>query len=102
MAHLNAVRVGLVLASVMGGFHLFWSILVALGWAQWIIDFVFWAHFIKPIYVIEHFEFVRALALLALTSGIGFVLGVLFALVWNGLHKVEDNRRMPGNGLVKS
>ena len=32
--HLDVAKTGLVLAAVVGGFHLGWSILVALGWAQ--------------------------------------------------------------------
>jgi hypothetical protein len=84
--HLNPFKVGVVLAVVTGGFHLCWSMLVALGWAQAFIDFVFWAHFIKPIYMIEPFEFARAIVLLLLTAAIGFVLGLVFGWVWNALH----------------
>jgi hypothetical protein len=44
-------------------------------------------HFIKPIYVIEPFEIAKAVILLVTTAGIGFVIGSVFALVWNALHK---------------
>ena len=84
---LNASKAGLVLATMVGAFHLGWSILVALGWAQPVSDFVFWMHFIKPFYVVEPFEFARALMLVAMTAGIGFLMGSIFALVWNRLHK---------------
>ena len=86
-ARMNVCKTGLVLGLVLGGFHLCWSILVALGWAQPVIDFVFWMHFIKPIYVIEPFEITRAAILIVVTAGIGFVIGSVFALVWNALHK---------------
>ena len=85
--HLDVAKTGLVLGAVVGGFHLGWSILVALGWAQPVIDFVFWLHFIKPIYAIEPFEVARAGMLVAMTAGMGFVMGSIFALVWNALHK---------------
>lgn len=88
--HLSVAKVALVLAAVTGGFHLCWAILVALGWAQPIIDFIFWAHFIKPIYVIEPFEIGRAVILLVLTSAVGFAIGAAFALIWNALHKARS------------
>jgi len=43
-------------------------------------------HFIKPIYVIEPFEIGRAVVLIILTAAAGFVIGLVFALIWNGLH----------------
>jgi hypothetical protein len=86
-AQMSVGKAGLVLAIVIGGWHLGWSVLVALGWAQPVIDFVFWMHFIKPVYVIEPFDITRAAILLVVTAGAGFVIGSLFALVWNALHK---------------
>ncbi len=86
-ARINVGKAGLVLGAVIGGWHLCWSILVALRLAQPVIDFVFWMHFIKPIYVIEPFEIVRAAILLIITAGVGFIIGSVFALIWNALHK---------------
>jgi hypothetical protein len=80
-------KTGFALATVMGGYHLCWSILVALGWAQAVIDFVLWAHFIKPIYVVEPFEVLRATILVAITVALGFLLGAGFAVVWNAWTK---------------
>ena len=84
---MNVRKTGLVVGFILGGWHLGWSILVALKWAQPVADFVFWMHFIKPIYVIEPFEIARAAILLVATAGIGFVVGSVFALIWNALHK---------------
>ena len=86
-AQINVGKTGLVLGLVLGGWHLCWSILVALGWAQPVIDFVFWIHFIKPIYVIEPFEIARAAILIVVTTGIGFVIGLVFASIWNAFHR---------------
>jgi hypothetical protein len=48
-----------VLGAMLGSWHLLWSLLVALGVAQPLIDFLFWIHFIKPVYVIEPFAIER-------------------------------------------
>jgi hypothetical protein len=85
--HLDVGKAGLGLAAVLGGFHLCWAFLVALGWAQPFIDFVFWMHFIKPIYTVEPFEVARAGMLVAMTAGMGFLMGSAFALVWNALRR---------------
>src|SRR4030095_13041978 len=74
---------GLVVAAMIGGWHLGWSALVALGLAQPIMAFVFWMHFIKPVYVVESFAFNRAILLVVVTSAIGYALGSIFALAWN-------------------
>ena len=86
-AQMNIWKAGFVLGVLVGGWHLCWSLLVALRWAQPVIDFVFWMHFIKPIYVIEPFEVDRAMILIGVTIGAGFVIGSVFALIWNALHK---------------
>ena len=86
-ARINIGKAGLVLGAVIGGWHLCWSALVALQWAQPVIDFVFWMHFIKPIYVIEPFEILRAAILFIVTAGVGFLAGSVFALIWNAVHK---------------
>ncbi len=81
------LKVGLAFATVLGAFHLCWSILVALRWAQPVIDFVFWMHFMKPIVVIEPFEVAKAAMLVGMTAGVGFLMGSVFARAWNALHK---------------
>ena len=80
-------KVGLVVAAVFGAWHLCWSFLVAVGWAQVAADFIFWIHFIKPVYVVEPFAIGRAAILLVVAAAIGFVFGVTCAAVWNAMRK---------------
>ena len=87
--HLHIGKIGLVVAAILGGFHLWWSILILLGWAQPVIDFVFWLHFIKPVYVIEPFEAGRAAMLVAMTAAMGFGIGLVFACIWNIMHRAS-------------
>ena len=84
---INPNKTGFVLAIVMGGWHMCWSLLVATGMAQPIINFIFNLHFIKPIYMIESFAISKAIVLVLFTSFVGYVLGLLSAVFWNKMHQ---------------
>jgi hypothetical protein len=86
MNTINPNKAGLAFGALLGLWHLLWSLLVALGWAQTLIAFVFRIHFLKPALVVEGFSFLFALILIVITSVIGYVFGYLFAVVWNWLH----------------
>jgi len=60
---------------------------VLVGSAQRFIDFVFWAHMIKPAYVIKAFDPAAAITLLVITGVSGYVIGFTGAVVWNRLHR---------------
>jgi hypothetical protein len=80
-------KAGLALGGLLGIIHLGWALLVAFGWAQPLINFVFWLHFIKPIYLIEPFNAGTAALLVAITALSGYVMGFIFALLWNHFHR---------------
>ncbi|MGA8692016.1 MAG: hypothetical protein WB662_19485 [Methyloceanibacter sp.] len=87
MGTIDPNRADLVLGVLLGGWHSIWSLLVALGLAQPLIDFVFWIHFIKPVYVIEPFAIGRVAILVLVTASIGYVSGFAFAMLWNRIHR---------------
>ncbi len=88
MRAIDPIKAGLVLGVLMGAFHLCWALLVAAGWAQPVVDFIFWMQFIKPIYVIAPFAIATAATLVAVTTATGFVLAFVFALLWNNFHRI--------------
>ena len=73
-----AIVVGLFLAVV----HIAWATLVAVGWAQPLMNF---AHFITPPYHIEPFELLRAVVLVGFVFVIGLLVGAGGGLLWNML-----------------
>ena len=77
---------GLVFASMFGGWHLFWSCLVALGVAQPIINFIFMIHMIHMPITVGPFDIILATTLVVVTSLIGYVLGSIAGEVWNRIH----------------
>ena len=87
MQSISPNKAGLVLGVLLGGWHFLWGLLVLLGWAQPLIDFVFWMHFIKPVYVVGTFNAGTALILIAVTSGVGYALGWIFGVLWNWIHR---------------
>jgi hypothetical protein len=87
MTMTNPNKVGLVVGALIGGWHLLWSLLVFLRWAQPVIDFIFWAHMIQPIYVIKPFDLLAAITLILITAAIGYIFGFLGAIIWKKLHR---------------
>ena len=37
----NSIKLGIAFGALLGGAHLLWALLVALGWAQSLMNFVF-------------------------------------------------------------
>jgi hypothetical protein len=84
---LNKVLVGVVFGIVGAVWHLFWSFLVWVGWAQASLDFIFTLHFITPPYKIAAFDFITAALLITVVFVLWFVLGFIAAAVWNIFHR---------------
>ena len=79
-------KAGVALGLILGLWHLIWSLLVGIGLAQVLIDWIFHLHFIQPPYTIAPFRLGLAITLIAVTSAIGYVFGWLLAATWNSLH----------------
>ena len=84
MANPNKVALGI--GTLIGSWHVAWSLLVLIGWAQPILDFIFWAHMIKTVYFVKPFDPMAAITLIVITAVIGYAFGFLGAVLWNRLH----------------
>jgi hypothetical protein len=87
MTHLNPIKTGLALGSMIALVHLVWSIIVALGWGQALVDFILWAHMVHVQYVVGPFDATACITLLIVTFLVGFLVGKVFAHIWNKVHK---------------
>ncbi len=85
MGKLNIVNVGLSVGVLFAAFGLAWSALVAAGLAQDVIAFVHRVNFLGEAPQVAPFDIVLAGQLLGYGLVTGFLMGALFALIWNVL-----------------
>jgi len=63
--------------------HTLWALLVWLGAAQWLLDFIFRLHMITPPYKVASFDFLTAAGLVLMTAISGYAFGWVIAFIWN-------------------
>jgi hypothetical protein len=83
----NVQKTAVVLGTLIAGCHIFWTLLILTGWAQPVLNFVFWAHMIQPVYVVKSFDPRAAITLVVITFFSGYALGLFGAILWNKLHR---------------
>lgn len=85
--HLNPTKTGIALGGLIGGLHLVWSVLVALGWAQPLVNFSQWAHMVSVPVVVQPFNLSAAVTVIIIAAIIGCIVGYAFANIWNRMHR---------------
>jgi len=80
-------KAALIFGTFVALMHLIWSIMVFLGLAQPYLNFILGLHFLNNPYTVSAFSLSTALMLIAFTFVIGYLVGWVFALIWNKLHK---------------
>ena len=84
---MNKRKMGLVLGSFAALMHLAWVVLIAFGWAQPLMDFVYKMHSLNNPFTVMQFDFMRAIGLIVIAFIMGNIVGNVFAMVWNKIHK---------------
>jgi len=85
--HLNPTKTGLAVGKLFAIVHLVWSLLIALGWAQALINFSQWAHMVSMPVVVGAFDLSAAITVIIFAALIGCIIGYVFAKIWNWLHR---------------
>ncbi len=86
-SELSVKRAALTLGFFAALLHLVWSLLVALGLAQGLVNWRLGMHFVNLQLTVLPFSLVSAIILVVLAFIGGAVIGTVFALIWN---KVRD------------
>lgn len=89
MRKINPSTTALSVGLILGLWHSMWVILVGLGLAKPLLDFILQLHFIEVQYQLAPYAALTALMLVAVTFAVGFVFGFLFAVIWNSLAREE-------------
>lgn len=84
---LDPKKTALTAGFFAGGWHLVWAVLIAMGWAQPLIDFIYQIHFLNNPFTVGAFNLGTALVLIITTFAIGFLFGWVFANIWNRVQK---------------
>lgn len=87
------LRVGLVSGLFFAFWQLMWSVLVAVGLAQPLLDVLAWAQFFDVAPTLQPFHLQRAMFLITIWLMGGFFVGLVAGLSWNAFHAVNDHER---------
>lgn len=84
---LSPHKTGLIMGLFMALLHTVWSILVYTGVAWVVLSFVYGLHFLNNPFKMLVFDWGRALGLIAFTFAAGYMMGFVFAFIWNKIRK---------------
>ena len=80
---LSKNKTGMVLGVFVALLHIVWALLVGVGVAQTYLDWILPMHFIGLVVPLIEFSWLSALILAVLAFIGGYVIGWLFAALWN-------------------
>jgi len=84
---MNPFQLSIISGFSLASLHICWALLVAVGWAQTVIDFIFKLHMLSSPFKVQPFELALALGLIGITFLIGCFYGIVFSVVKNAFQK---------------
>lgn len=86
---LKTSATAMVFGIVVALFHAVWMLMVWIGVGQLYLDWIFGLHLLSNPFKVMPFSLGSALALIVFTFAVGYLMGWVFAFVWNKLHKAK-------------
>jgi hypothetical protein len=68
-------------AALLSSLHFAWLVLVYIGMAQVVMDFIFKIHMLNSLLQVQQFEWSYALLLIAVTFSVGAMYGWLYSVI---------------------
>jgi len=87
MKKINPGEVGLALGGLLAVWHAVWALLVMLGFAKPLLDFILSLHFLSNPYQLMPFNLMTAVTLVVVTGVMGYIMGLVFGVLWNSVAK---------------
>lgn len=67
--------------------HAVWMLMIFIGVAQMYMNWIFGLHLVSNPFIVMPFNFGSAVMLIIFTFVVGYIMGWVFAAIWNRLHK---------------
>ncbi len=87
MKKIHPHDVGFILGATVSIMHIVWSLAVFVGLANWYLDFIFSLHFLSNPFVVQSFDWGKAIMLWVITFVVGYLVGWIFGVMWNVMLK---------------
>lgn len=87
MKKINPGEAGLALGGLLAVWHAVWAVLVMMGFAKPLLDFILSLHFLSNPYQMMSFNLMTAVTLVVVTGIMGYVIGLVFGVLWNSVAK---------------
>ena len=84
---MKETKAALIFGTFMAVMHTIWSLMVFLGFAQNYMNWIIGLHFLNNPFTVRAFNLSTALTLVGATFLVGYIVGYVFATIWNKLNK---------------
>lgn len=87
MKKIHPHDIGLIVGATVSVMHIAWSLVVFFGLANLYLDFIFSLHFLSNPFVVQPFDWGKAVMLWVITFVVGYLVGWVSGVIWNMVGK---------------